>query len=93
MIMNTISIAEFRKNMATYLDTVKYKRKPILVGKRNRPDFVIIPALSEEDREMYNSKNFWKELEEAREQVRQGNYYTLDEVKERIRKRKESKTK
>lgn len=66
--MTTVSIAEFRKNMASYLDAVKYKRKPLLLGKRNQPDFVIIPALSEEDREMYNSTNFWKELEEARKE-------------------------
>ncbi len=89
--MNTISIAEFRKNMATYLDTVKYKRRPILVGKRNHPDFVIIPALSEEDREMYNSTNFWKELEEARAEVKNGNFYTLDEVKEMLKKKRKSK--
>lgn len=67
--MTTVSIAEFRKNMATYLDEVKYKRKPLLLGKRNHPDFVIIPRLSKEDAEMYSSTNFWKELEEARKEI------------------------
>ncbi len=66
MQMTAVSIAEFRKNMASYLDEVKYKRKPLLLGKRNTPDFIIIPALSEEDREMFKSTNFWKELEDAR---------------------------
>ena len=64
--MNAVSISEFRKNMASYLDQVKYKRKPLLLGKRQTPDFIIIPCLSEEDREMYNSTNFRKELEDAR---------------------------
>ena len=51
----SISIAEFRENMAAYLEKVKMLQKPLVFGKRNKPEFVIIPTMSDEDREMYES--------------------------------------
>lgn len=77
--------------MASYLDEVRYKQKPLFLGKRNNPDFVIFPRLSKEDQEMYASKNLLKKIEKSREQFRQGQYYTLEEVKEMLKKKKSKK--
>lgn len=89
--MNAVSISEFRKNMATYLEQVKYKRKPLLLGKRSNPDFVILPGLDKEEAEMYASKEFRRKVEEGREQVRQGKFYTIEEVEERLKSKKTKK--
>jgi hypothetical protein len=42
---------------------------------------VIIPTLSAEDREMYNSTGFWKMLDNARKDYKKNGGYTLEESK------------
>lgn len=64
--MNTIALSDFRQNMSSYLEKIKMRHEPLMVWKRNKPEFVIVPTLSQEDREMYNSTNFWKVLDESR---------------------------
>ena len=69
--MNTVALSDFRQNMSSYLEKVKMRQKPLTLGKRNKAEFVVIATLSDEDREMYTSQWFRKELEEARKQVKQ----------------------
>lgn len=64
--MNTVALSDFRQNMSSYLEKVKMMHQPLALWKRNKAEFVIIPTLSAEDREMYNSTGFWKRLDEAR---------------------------
>jgi hypothetical protein len=45
---------------------------------------VIIPTLSAEDREMYNSTGFWKMLDESRKDYKKHGGYTLEEVKKTL---------
>jgi prevent-host-death family protein len=78
--MNTVAISEFRQNMSSYLEKVKMRQQPLVLWKRNKPEFVIVPTLSAEDREMYNSTWFWKRLDEARK----SKTITLEEAKKAL---------
>jgi prevent-host-death family protein len=68
--MKTVALSDFRQNMSSYLEKVKMLHQPLALGKRNKPEFVIVPTLSAEDREMYSSNGFWKMLDESRADIR-----------------------
>lgn len=77
--MNYATITQFRSNLAEYLETSKIERKPLVIGKRARQEFIIIP-LNEENRKQLLETSLKNELEESRKWP----FFSLDEIKKSL---------
>lgn len=74
--MNHITISKFRGNLAEYLESSKIEKKPLIIGKRNRQEFIIIP-LNEENKKELSETSFKNELGE----YKKGPISSLNETK------------
>jgi prevent-host-death family protein len=74
--MNQITISKFRSNLAEYLESSKIEKKPLVIGKRNKQEFIIIP-LNEENKKQLLETSFKNELEK----FNKNHFSSLDEIK------------
>ncbi len=65
--MNTTTITQFRNNLAEYLESSKIEKKPLIIGKRNKQEFIIIPLNEENKRELMETsfRNEWEKYKET----------------------------
>lgn len=78
MVTKFIGMKEFRQNMTKYSKEAKKNNVKYIVLKKNIPVFEITP-ITEKD---YAYIKLEKELKEAEEQIKRGECYTLEEVKQ-----------
>ncbi len=80
--MNTkfIGMKEFRQNMTKYSEQARKKKIRYIVLKKNTPMLEIIP-INEKD---YAYLRLKKELDEAEKQIKNGEYFTHEEIKQSL---------
>ncbi len=77
MMTKLIGLKDFRLNLASYTKEVESKKVRLIVLKKNKPVLEINPI----DIKEVTLENLRKDVKEAREQVKNGEVYTMDEVK------------
>ena len=75
-----IGMKEFRQNMSKFSENAKKQNIKYIILKKNTPVFEVTP-ISEED---YAYIRMEKELQEGIEQIKRGECYTLNEVKQML---------
>lgn len=80
MVTKLIGLKDFRLNLSAYTAQVESKKVRLIVLKKNKPVLEINPITAEE----YTLESLRKDIAEAREQVKRGELYTLEEVKEHL---------
>lgn len=73
-----IGMKEFRQNLAQYTEEAQKKKSSFVVLKKNVP-VLLVQALDPKEFEFAVLK---KQLQEAKDEIDKGNYYTHDEVKQ-----------
>ncbi|MBI4457512.1 hypothetical protein HY633_00950 [Candidatus Uhrbacteria bacterium] len=79
-----IGMKDFRQNMASIMMTARKKNQRLIVLRKNQPMFELLPL----DPEQLELEKFLPEIEAAREEIRQGKFYTLEEVRKKLRLKK-----
>ncbi len=77
MVTKLIGLKEFRLNLSSYTKEVESKKVRLIVLKKNKPVLEINPITAKE----FTLESLRRDIAEAREQVKKGEVYTLDEVK------------
>jgi len=75
-----VETTKLRNNLASAIAEVNKKKDFLVVTKNGEPVAGLINLDLLEDIEAANSKNFLKSIQEAREQIRKGEFYTHEEV-------------
>ena len=75
-----IGMKEFRQNMTKYSEQSRKKKIRFIVLRKNKPIMEVTP-INEED---YAYLRLKKELDEAEAQIRNGDYYTHEEVLQKL---------
>lgn len=73
-----IGMKEFRQNMSKYSEKAQKNNITYIVLKKNTPVFEVTPVTQED----YAYIRLEKELKEAEDQIKRGECYTLEEVKQ-----------
>lgn len=73
-----IGMKEFRQNLAHYTDEAQKDKSSFIVLKKNTP-VLLVQAIDPKEFEVAVLK---KQLQEAKDEIDKGNYYTHDQVKE-----------
>ena len=71
-----VGLKEFRQNLAHYVEEAQEKKTSFIIMKKNTP-VLHVQAIDPEEYEISVIK---KELQEAKDEIDKGNYYTHDEV-------------
>lgn len=77
MTTKLIGLKDFRLNLTSYTNEVETKQIRFIVFKKNKPVLEINPITQKE----ITLESLQKEISEAREEVKKGKVYTLDEAK------------
>jgi prevent-host-death family protein len=77
-------LSEFRKKSADFVKRLKKDKQPIVLTQHGKSAAVLMDV-SEYER-IAERMEMLEDLLEAKQQVEQGNTYTMDEAKERIEK-------
>ncbi len=77
MTTKMIGVKEFRQNMARFSDEALRKNQRLIILKKNKPIFELKP-LSEKDAAL---ERLLADIREAQEDVRNGEVYSHDEIK------------
>ncbi len=80
MTTKLIGVREFRENMTTLYDQAIKNNWRFVVLNRNQPIFKIEP-LKKKDASL---EKLSKEIEEAREDVKKGRLYTVEEIRKKL---------
>jgi len=70
--MAIIALADMRKNLASYLDQIRYKKRPLIFGSRYKKEFILFPYpnIEKDDDELFE---IYESLEDK---LIQSEYYT-----------------
>lgn len=77
MTTKLIGLKDFRLNLTSYTEEAETKQIRFIVFKKNKPVLEINPITQKE----ITLESLQKEISEAREQVKKGKVYTLNEAK------------
>lgn len=80
MITKLVGVKEFRQNIAAYYKKSVKNNWRFLVMNRNRPIFDVRPINEKEA----TLEKLYADIAKAREDYRQGRYYTSEEVRKRL---------
>lgn len=75
-----IETTKLRNNLASAISEVNKKSDFLVVTKNGEPVAGLVNLDILEDIEAVRSKNFIKSIQEAREQIKRGEFYTHEEV-------------
>lgn len=78
--IQTIPTTTLRNNLADVLEEVAKKRKYLLVTKKGNPVSALVNLDFFEDLLALSSPKYLKNIKQAREQYKKGEYYTHEEV-------------
>ncbi len=81
MTTKLIGLKEFRLNLADYTKQVESGKVRLIVLKKNKPVLEINPIKQKKE---FTLDDLEQEIAEAREQVKRGEVYTLEEVKKEL---------
>jgi PHD/YefM family antitoxin component YafN of YafNO toxin-antitoxin module len=80
--MTIIKATALRDNLSETLKEVGQSKKFVLVSHRGRIKSAVVDIDYLEDLLELADENYLKSIREAREQLKRGEYYTLDEISE-----------
>ncbi len=80
--MNTkfVGVKELRQNMAKITQNAQKKKERVIVLRKNQPIFELKPLSGEEAL----VESFWRDIEEAREDVRKGRVYSQEYIEKMV---------
>lgn len=82
--MKTVSVTEFRNNIKRYLDIAQQEK--LVIHRNNGGSFVVTP-LEEENDETLLSESQKRAIDEALEDVKNGNIHSNKSIKEQTKER------
>lgn len=75
-----VGLKDFRQNLSTYVKQVESGKLRLIVLNKNKPVLKVNPIELGE----FTLENLYKETAEAREEVKRGEVYTLEEVRKEL---------
>lgn len=82
MTTKLIGLKDFRLNLADYTKQVESKKVRLIILKKNKPVLEINPITMKE----FTFEALRKDIVEAREEVKNGKVYTLEEARKMLEK-------
>ena len=78
--MNYITVSTLRSNLANVIKEVKTKKDYFLIGKRGKIESALVDVDLFEDLLELSNKDYLKSIKQARQDVKRGNFVTLEEA-------------
>ncbi len=78
--MNYITISTLRSNLAHVIKEVKTKKDYFLIGKRGKIESALVDVDLFEDLLELSNKDYLKSIKQARQDIKNGNFVTLEEA-------------
>ena len=83
MTTKLVGLKEFRQNLSSLTKLVETKQVRLIVLKKNKPVLEVNPIFDDEEATL-EALGMEKQIAKAREQVKKGEVYTLEEVRKRL---------
>ena len=77
-------LSEFRKKSADFIKRLKNEKQPIILTQHGKSAAVLMDVTEYE--RFTRKMEMLEDLLEAKQQIEQGNFYSMDEARERIEK-------
>lgn len=80
MTTRIVGIKEFRQHMAVISETARKKKQRLIIMRNNKPLFELRPL----DAKMTGIEKLLRDIEKARDDVKKGRTFTLDQVEKML---------
>lgn len=78
--MNYITVSTLRSNLANVIKEVKTKKDYFLIGRRGKVESALVDVDLFEDLLELSNKDYLKSIKQARQDIKNGNFVTLEEA-------------